>query len=353
LFSLRLSVCALSCLLVVGLAGCTSFGPGTITRDRFDYVSTISDSWKSQMLLNLVKLRYADTPVFLDVSSVISQYEFAGELSASLGWDSPEPGANSQTLGGAGRYAERPTITYVPLAGADFTQSLLTPVPPSAVLMLIQAGYPVRLVFGMCVRTINDLDNRSVDPLWAREADPAYERLVDELERLQRQGAVAMRVEQLGDDEVVVMALRRKRISPEGIERVADLLGIDPSVDRYRIAYGAVARSDDEIAIHTRSIFEIMVELSARVEPPPEHLRKGFVSPIAIDQTAADFPFRVFSGTEKPAEAYAAVRYLGHWFWIAQNDEASKIDFVFLMLLFSLVEPREGDSAPIVTVPAS
>jgi hypothetical protein len=54
--------------------------------DRFDYVSTISDSWKSQLLLNIVKLRYADAPAFLDVGSVISQYEFAAELNV------PEPG---------------------------------------------------------------------------------------------------------------------------------------------------------------------------------------------------------------------------------------------------------------------
>mgnify|MGYP000697641109 CR=1 FL=1 len=97
------------------------------------------------MLLNIVKLRYADTPAFLDVGSVISQYEYAAELNASLGWGLPEPGSDSQSLGGAGRYAERPTITYVPIAGAKFTQSLMTPVPPSGVLFLLQAGYPVRV----------------------------------------------------------------------------------------------------------------------------------------------------------------------------------------------------------------
>jgi hypothetical protein len=61
---MRPSVCILTSLILIGLSGCANFGPTTIPRDRFDYVSTISDSWKSQMLLNIVKLRYADTPIF-------------------------------------------------------------------------------------------------------------------------------------------------------------------------------------------------------------------------------------------------------------------------------------------------
>ena len=51
------------CLL---LAGCSSLGPQSVFRDRFDYVTSISESWKRQMLLNLLKVRYADAPVFLD-----------------------------------------------------------------------------------------------------------------------------------------------------------------------------------------------------------------------------------------------------------------------------------------------
>jgi hypothetical protein len=65
----------------LALAGCASLGPATVARDRFDYVEAISDSWKRQMLLNLLnllKVRYADAPVFLDVTSVISSCEFHG-----------------------------------------------------------------------------------------------------------------------------------------------------------------------------------------------------------------------------------------------------------------------------------
>jgi hypothetical protein len=38
-------------LVFTGLSGCASVGPVTVARDRFDYISAISESWKSQMLL--------------------------------------------------------------------------------------------------------------------------------------------------------------------------------------------------------------------------------------------------------------------------------------------------------------
>ena len=73
-------------VLTAGLSGCASIGPGTVARDRFDYTTAISDSWKAQMLLNVVKLRYGDAPVFLDVASVINQYGFQGTVGVSGSW---------------------------------------------------------------------------------------------------------------------------------------------------------------------------------------------------------------------------------------------------------------------------
>jgi len=39
-------------LALILLAGCAGIGPGTVDRDRFDYVNALSSSWKKQMLLN-------------------------------------------------------------------------------------------------------------------------------------------------------------------------------------------------------------------------------------------------------------------------------------------------------------
>ena len=61
-------------VLVMTLAGCSSIGPESVTRDRFDYNTAISDSWKEQTLLNIVKIRYADMPLFVEVASIVSGY---------------------------------------------------------------------------------------------------------------------------------------------------------------------------------------------------------------------------------------------------------------------------------------
>ncbi len=141
------------------LSACSAYGPTTISRDRFDYTAAISDSWKHQMLFNMVKIRYGDAPVFMDVSSVISQYQIAGLISLGATVNST-PWSNSETLGATGQYIDRPTITFTPILGDKFARSLMAPIPPPAILSLLQAGYPADLVFRMLVQEINGIRNR-------------------------------------------------------------------------------------------------------------------------------------------------------------------------------------------------
>ena len=141
---------ALASALPLALAtGCTALGPRTIRRDRFDYIQALRESWKEQMLLNIVGLRYSELPLFVEVTSVINQYRIeAGlESTTSTGDDSLLARLSA---------SDQPTITYVPLSGEKFTRELLTPVPPSAIVSMLQSGWPASLVFRLSVRAIRD-----------------------------------------------------------------------------------------------------------------------------------------------------------------------------------------------------
>jgi hypothetical protein len=74
----------LAAVLNLLLVACSSIGPGTVPHDRIDYGSSIGNSWKEQTLFNIVKLRYADMPIFLEVAQVIAGYQLQSAASGSF-----------------------------------------------------------------------------------------------------------------------------------------------------------------------------------------------------------------------------------------------------------------------------
>ena len=109
--------------IVLLLGACASIGAGSVHRDRLGYSEALANSWKEQLLLNIVRLRYADTPMFLDVSSVISSYQLQGQVNVGGAYSSgltagvPDATGAGLTLGAGAMYTDRPTISYTPLVG--------------------------------------------------------------------------------------------------------------------------------------------------------------------------------------------------------------------------------------------
>ena len=145
---MRESGILLTAIIVFLMSACTNIGPRTSPRDRFDYNAAISDSWKEQTLLNIVKTRYADMPLFVEVASVVSGYTLESSVNIGASQSSNTVlEANRALLGGSTKYTDRPTITYAPITGSRFSKSFMTPIPPKAVLFLVQSGG------GRCVGT--------------------------------------------------------------------------------------------------------------------------------------------------------------------------------------------------------
>jgi len=349
----------LSFSILFFLSGCAYVGPRSVPQDRFAYTDAISESWKQQMLLNMVKIRYADAPVFLDVSSVINQYLLETEISGQLAWNAflPEP---SQNIGARGRFADRPTITYQPLQGEKFTRGLLTPIPPDAIMSLAEAGWRIDYLFRLAVQSVNGNYNRIGHQMTQTDASPEFFRLIDTMRKIQTSGAVGMRM-QPGTEEksTNVIFFRRQGVSDEVIadqETVCKILGVNPELNQYKIVYGALARDDTEIAILSRSMLQILSELSSYIEIPQSHIDENRAMgnfAAAADVKAGVVPMmHVHSSAEPPRDAFASVQYRNHWVWIDDKDVESKRVFSFLMYLLTLAEPGAPHAAPVLTIPA-
>ncbi len=350
-------------VLVALAAGCT-LGPSTITRDRFDYSAAVADSWKSQMLLNLVRLRYGDTGVFLDVGQIVSGYTVETSVAAAATWNIfgfsiPHPNVpnNGVSAGVTGRFIDRPTITYTPIMGERFARSMMTPVPPAAVFNLIQAGYPVDLVLRLMVSTVNGLDNRSGGDMKLRAAEPEFLELIERMRRVQQSGAIGLRVRRESQEMATVLSFRQKVEPAVAADALAvrTLLGLDPTATEFRVVYGAIAANDREIAMLTRSALEILINLAAYIEVPDAHVAEHRVGGNADPEQGPSGPLRpllrVKSSRERPADTFVAVPYRDHWYWIDDRDIPSKRMFSFIMFIFTLVEPGTREAPPVLTIP--
>ena len=343
------------------LTGCASIGPPTVARDRFDYIEAISDSWRAQTLLNMVKLRYGDAPVFLDVASVITQTGVTGTVAVSGTWWQnllQLPFTTTAGITAAGTYGEKPTVTYLPISGEKFARNLMAPIPPAAILNFLQGGYPVDLVLRLTVHSINGIRSRFGAGARAREAEPEFYSLIEKLRNIQQSGEIGLRVKKTGDQTASFIVFGKKQSPAIEADRaeVRELLGLDPQANEFSVVYGSVAANDKEIAILTRSMLEILSDLASYIDVPATDVEQKRTYPSLAQEFAKGAPvpplMRILSSPQRPDDAFAAVSYRQTWFWIDDRDFASKRLFSFIMFLFTLTDTGDKQGAPIITVPA-
>ena len=352
--------CALAFL---ALAGCASIGPGTVPGDRVGYADALSESWKDQMLLNIVRLRYGDAPTFMDVGSVVSAYTVQGQVTTGLvgnfGLSSTNvstPGA-SGNLGAVGAYAERPTISYLPLSGAKFAKSLLEPIPPAAIFSLIAAGYPADFVIPQTVRALNGVYGRTIAAGTRHPEDPEFALLVAAIRRIQLSRLFSMRFETREQERVAfgVFAARRSPQLQQDIDFVKKTLALKPINDEMILAYGALPRHENELAVLSRSMLEILNTIAADIDAPTEDVASGRTyanGESEADASVVDLSrIKIHSGPTPPADAFTAIRYRNVWYWISDRDFNSKRGLTFLLLFFSLAETGAVPTAPVLTIP--
>ena len=111
-------------LLAVSTLGCTAAAKA-VRSTYSDFNETLQYNSSQQMLLNLVRLKYRESPLFLKVGALSASYSVGvrAEASAAAAGGRSALGAE---LGGS--FSVQPTITYTPLEGETYVKQVLTEV---------------------------------------------------------------------------------------------------------------------------------------------------------------------------------------------------------------------------------
>lgn len=332
-------------------AGCQSIGPRTVAVDQFDYAQTIADASTEQLLMNMVRLRYSEPTSFLRVSSVISQYRRGSSVALGAGLNAGATGADTGSVGGTASWADRPTITYTPITGREFTRTLLTPLPVRAIFNLLEAGAPTDLAIRLSLASINGVHNESTRPAGRRQADPAFFETIELLGWLRAANAITVRQTNDPGAPAMKLVLRKEEADEEvaaAQARFRELLDLPPALSEFRLVRGLLPTEPGEVAVLTRSLSDVMLDLAWRFQVPEEHIEEG--------RTAEDFesprraPIVVSASRSRPDHAFVAVESRDHWFYIDDRDRASKRVFSFVHMLLSLAEQSEPARGPILTL---
>jgi hypothetical protein len=403
------------CLIGALLTGCSNFGPSALQQTRLQYNEVVKTTTEQQLLLNIVRLRYTDTPSSLAVSGIAAQFEVAKSFQltpffvASGAEVAKSYSAVLPQLGIQG--ADRPTFSLTPLDDQEFTRKLFTTLPLDGLIYLAKTTWPISTVFRLYLENLNWVSNAQTASGPTPKKPPVFQdflRGVRALQALQDRGQLVFSTEEryeaqggslpmasvAGRDIVEaaksgyeyrldekgtgwtlykkiaqpVLLLDPQAIDSEDMREVARVFKLRSGVTRFPITQEALnpfpstypSEGVTSIDLETRSLLQALYYVSHGVEVPPEHAADKLAT-MTRDPSGEPFDwkplmsdlFRVHSikGSEQPPNAHVAVPYKGHWFYIDQTDQETKSTFSLLLELSRLEVLGKPGSGPLLTLP--
>lgn len=334
-----------------GLSGCaTKLGSRSLPEVRRSYNEAVAESADQQMLLNIVRLRHLHTTAFMQLGSVVTQYELS-QTAGINGSGNIGPGASPRGSSGGSvgvTNSEKPTVTYLPLEGEDFVRRMATPLSASSVALLIHAGWSWDVVFSCCVLQVNDTFAAALP---TAGDDDRFDRLGTLMGELQRRHELDV-VLQTDDDAALEPSLYFRtdaagRYSREASE-VRVILGLEAGPQDIPLSDRVIHRPPGVVAIRGRSLLDAMLYLSQGVEVPDDD---AAVYSLEGRGVTAQAWLEVKYSKRPPRTAYVTVPYDDLWYYIDDRDQRSKRVFALLRFLFAFMSSSES-AGPALTVSA-
>ena len=344
----------LALIATLALCGC-AVGPRAISVEHANYNDVLVRTSDEQLLRNLVRLRYRDRPLFLEVSSITSQIVVGGSGGTAVSplADGPE---ESFGLKGSVSYKEQPVITYQPLSGSDFMTRFMLPVRLETLVQLSQSGWSIERILRICAQSMNGLPNAPTAAGPTPSTAPKFERFAQAatlFRKLQSEGVLSAGFGREG--EALIPMLHINAADTRTDSKLKNVVGAGgPYI---RLVPGLSSGGPQTLSVQTRSLNGMLHYLSHGVDIPPIHHNQGLVTQTAGSDGEFDWQrltqglLSVQSGTTRPVAAAVSIRYRDHWFWIADNDLDSKSTFSFLAQLLSLQSEAGDAPEPMLTIP--
>jgi len=358
-----------------------------------NFVDQMAVARDSQMLKNLVRMRYGEPPVFTTVGTVTEKYKqvprqlsLTGAVTSVLS----SPADKSNLLGQVGIGGTRETtIQYSPLIGKELNITMNRRLRLETVFDLTQSGFSIERVLAVTVERFGPALNApfasgpTPDYLPGQEEFSKYEDILNALQELRERHKIRFLNNNPDElcSELDVPAETEKEESGKKLTacflKYNDCLcedsGNDPQWKKLTnllevrdkkgilILTDSEAKSDSEVKVRPRSLFGIMHYLSQNVKVPDTDREVVKVSRIENGKdckkedekrdgwgcSPAGRRFEIRSSDTRPQSicsdpqpdrdcASVITRHNGHWFYIDAKDHDSKATFALLTKLFEI-----------------
>jgi hypothetical protein len=128
------------------------------------------------------------------------------------------------------------------------------------------------------------------------------------------------------------------------------LLKLPEGQHQFKLTYSSTVGGVGELAVGSRSMLQIMLAFASYVDVPESDTKEGRAIP-SLQSNNAD-PVKIKCSEGKPTDAFAAVYYHNHWFWVDDRDWRSKRALSTIMFLFTMIEGTGDERLPLLTIPA-
>ena len=341
-------------LLSIMLTACARIGPDIIQASGNDYNIAIQRTIDEQLLLNLIRLKYHDSPFFLEVNSVSSQFKLNTETGLSATFKEQQI-PESVGLSGKLNFTEQPTVTYLPLQGNDFIQRLLKPISIDTILLLANSGWSIERILRLIVDDINGIPN-------APNAGGPTPTVVPDFKEFQSVAHLLRELQTQNAINFVYDNNKKASLVFNNDDKQANVLKEKLNLSdskKYMLVNGKGKNTinNDSIILSTRSFLGVMYYLSHSVEVPDIDKTSGKVT-ITYDEFGNEFNwseltqnlFKIKS-IPKNTDIAISTNYRDTWFYIDDSDLDTKTTFSLLMQLFSLQSGKSEGIAPLLTLP--